>query len=300
MAHPRQLMSRRELVSVATAAACLMKTGTAAATSRAEILALPTADGRTTHVSIWRAVGWRRGTILFSHGAQSAPGKYQPLTEPWTEAGFDVLCPLHVDSTDHPDTAHYQGLASWAARIEDMRALAQHVKDPHYVAAGHSYGALVALTLGGATAVRPPGVLGPLRDPRVRAVLAFSPPGSTPTLIDAAGYATLAVPALIQTGSRDIPPRAAASDGWKQHLLAYDAAAAGGNRYALVLEGADHFFGGLICWLDQPGPPQRVQIERAAELSVLFLNGYGAGKRIARRALDSRLADDGPTILRRK
>lgn len=265
------------------------------------VVALATATGRISMVTHWKALR-TRGTILFSHGAASAPWKYDRLILPWVAAGFDVWAPLHVDSTEHPDTKTFVGLASWRARIEDMRALSAHVGNGPWIAAGHSYGALTALTLGGASAIVPDGLSGPMTDPRVSAVVAFSPPAPIPGLITADGYATLAVPALIQTGDKDVPLAKTNSDpdSWKAHLAAYDAAATGRGRYALVLAGVNHFFGGLICWLDQPGPPQSGQLDTAANISSLFIAAYGAKSAHARHALDARLRDAGPVILRRK
>lgn len=260
-----------------------------------------TATGRISMVTMWKARR-PRATILFSHGALSSPAKYDRIILPWVAAGFDVWAPLHVDSTDHPDTKSFPGLASWRARIEDMRAVSAHVGSGPRIAAGHSYGGLVALTLGGAAADLPQGLTGALNDPLVTAVVAFSPPAPIPGLISAAGYAKLAVPALIQTGDKDValgkPP--IDPDSWKAHLSAYDFAVAGGDRYALVLAGANHFFGGLICWLDQPGPPQTTQVETASDVSRLFIEAFGTKSSKARHALDARLRDTGPAILRRK
>lgn len=257
-------------------------------------LSLQVASGRISQVSVWRAAR-PRGTILFSHGALSSPAKYQALLAPWAAAGFDVWAPLHVDSTDHPDTADFPGLASWPARLEDMAALAAHVGAPHPVAAGHSYGGLVALTMGGAAAERPSGYLGPMRDPRVRAVVAFSPPGPIPGLVSTRGYAALAVPALIQTGTADVPPAGMSGEaGWRAHLAAFDAAEPGGDRFALVLDAVDHYFGGLICQSEVPGPRQSMQLVRAVEVSTLFLQGYGERLPAPKRALISQLGRQGP------
>ncbi|WP_140851877.1 alpha/beta hydrolase family protein [Sphingomonas glacialis] len=278
-----------------------MRLSAKAPSSAPVVVALTTATGRISMVTHWKARR-TRGTILFSHGAASAPSKYDPLILPWVAAGYDVWAPLHVDSKEHPDTKKFVGLASWRARIEDMRALSAHVGTGPRIAAGHSYGALTALTLGGAAAIVPEGLSGPMNDPRVSAVVAFSPPAPMAGLITAEGYATLAVPALIETGDKDLLAGKASADpqSWKGHLTAYDAAAPGGDRYALVLAGVNHFFGGLICWLDQPGPPQTAQLETAATLAGLFIEAYGTKSASARRALDARLRDAGPVILRRK
>jgi len=260
-------------------------------------LTVKTVSGRAVAISVWKAEGREQGHILFSHGALSAPWKYQPLVDAWTQAGYSVYAPLHVDSTDHPDRAGFQGLASWPARIEDVRALADHLNGP-YIAAGHSYGALVALCLGGSSIAVPPEVKTPLRDPRAVVSLAFSPPGAGMGFIKPGDYAPLSVPALIQTGDKDVPP--GPGGDWRSHLLPYEEAAPGGNRYALVLDGVDHYFGGGICRPELPGPVQAEQLAIAADLSVLFLRAHAGGDQAALAALAGRLSDTGPVRLARK
>lgn len=258
---------------------------------------LTAADGREVQVSVWKAKGRRKGLILFSHGAFSAPGKYENLLAPWQAAGFDIAAPLHVDSSDHPDHARYGMADSWKARLLDMRVLADTFagKAP-YIAAGHSYGALVSLTLGGVSAERPAGLNGPMDDPRAKAVIAFSPPGVTPGLISVEGFKTLAKPALIQTGTLDVPPGA---PDWRVHLAAFENAPAG-DKYGLVLNGVDHYFGHLICRPEREVPAQAEQLSRAVEISTLFLGAYGPSDRAARRRLDAELGERAIGTLTRR
>jgi pimeloyl-ACP methyl ester carboxylesterase len=261
----------------------------------AERISIKTATGRMVEVHRWAAKGGvQRGRILFSHGALSAPWKYLSLVEAWANAGYEVLAPLHVDSTDHPERAAFPGLASWPARIEDVRAVADHIGGP-YIAAGHSYGGLIALCLGGASPAVPDTVKKPLRDPRALAVVAFSPPGGGTGLVNAGDYAGLAVPALIQTGDRDVPPGGNAD--WRSHLLPYDEAAPGGNRYALVLAGVDHYFGGCICRPELPGPKQEEALATATSVSILFMRAYGGKDAGALQVLQNRLTSSGPAVL---
>lgn len=287
------LLSRRSLLlsMAATAALPVLAQGLP---PRPADLTIKTSSGRAVPVSVWKAVGKEAGRILFSHGAASAPWKYQPLIDAWTKAGYSIHAPLHVDSTDHPDRANFQGMASWPARVEDVRALADHLDGP-YIAAGHSYGALVALCLGGSAIAVPPEVKVPLRDPRALVSLAFSPPGAGMGFIKAGDYAPLAVPALIQTGDKDVPP--GPGGDWNSHLLPYDEAAPGGSRYALVLDGVDHYFGGGICRPELPGPVQAEQLAIAADLSVLFMRAHAGGDKKALVALNGRLSDKGPARL---
>ena len=302
MSLPKIPLTRRSLLQLATAGGLLWPSLTRASHTAPAMrtMLLSTAAGRSVEISVWRTTHARRGTLLFSHGAMSAPWKYEALLATWVAAGYDVYAPLHVDSTSHPLTSHFKGFLSWRARIEDMRALSAHVNQ-RYLAVGHSYGGLTALTMGGASASVPDGVTGPLRDPLAVAVVAFSPPSPVPGLISAEGFATLAVPALIQSGTADNPPNAPGPEGWRTHLAAYDAAQPGGDRYALVLSEVDHYFGGAICTLDRPGPKRLTELASAAEISQLFFAAYGTKpSRQALAALQARLSDKLPVMLSRR
>ncbi|MBB4614837.1 alpha/beta hydrolase family protein [Novosphingobium taihuense] len=258
--------------------------------------------GREIRVSEWKPRGKAKALVLFSHGAASSPRFYEALFGPWLAAGFHILAPLHVDSSEHPRTRDFPGLASWKARLEDMRALSAHVGRRPWIAAGHSYGGLVALTMGGAAAIPPEGWGDPLSDLNACAVLAFSPPAPIPVLCTTEGYGKLAVPALIQTGTKDIVPGITTTDGegWRGHLVPYEAAAPGGNRYGLVLEGVDHYFGGAICRYDLPGPKQLDRLADAARVSTLFVDAHGRADKVARKQLDAMLTDRLPVMLLRK
>ncbi|MET0362881.1 MAG: hypothetical protein ABW048_14140, partial [Sphingobium sp.] len=181
-----QTVSRRTLLH----AGGLLLAGTIVGISVPEALAAPAAveliasDGRIVAVTHWRPARRAVGTILFSHGALSSPAAYDLLILPWVDAGYAVWAPLHVDSLAHPRRADFPGLKSWAARIEDMQLLARHVGAKSWIAAGHSYGGLVALTMGGASPVPPPGYSGTMAAPGVSAVVAFSPPGPMPGLVE--------------------------------------------------------------------------------------------------------------------
>jgi len=302
------MITRRSLLAgsvVLTAGlTAVLATGPALAAAKLSprVSELRTPEGRAVSVTEWRPAGKVRGTILFSHGAGSAPKYYDLLVAPWVAAGWRVLAPLHVDSREHPDTAKFPGLASWKARIEDMRALIAHIGPAPFVAAGHSYGGLVALTLGGAAPIPPEGLALPLVPRLASAVIAFSPPAPVPVLVSEQGYGALSVPALVQTGTIDIVPgiTSEAPDGWKGHLAPFYAAAPGGNRYGLVLEGANHYFGGAICDFAQPGPAQLAQIELANQRVGLFLQGFGAGNAKARARLDALVSDALPARLMKR
>lgn len=287
---------------LAAAAGPLLAAPASAVPGEGRVFDLKGPDGRAIPVTEWRPAGRVKGTILFSHGAGSSPQYYPAFVEAWVGAGHRVLAPLHVDSREHPRTREFPGLAAWKARVEDMRALIGHIGTAPYVAAGHSYGGLVALTLGGAEPVPPEGMSLPLVPRLARAVIALSPPAPIPVLVTAAGYAALKVPALVQTGTLDLVPGVTSPDpeGWRGHLVPFTVAPAGGHRYGLVLEGVNHYFGGTICDYSQPGPPQVEGLGRAARLSALFLAAFGDNDPAARRRLDRLVTDSLPARLMRR
>lgn len=259
-------------------AALPLVTGGAGAAIAAELPAarirrLAATPTRQVEVSLWPAKGGRKGTIAFSHGFGSSPRFYPDFIRAWTEAGFDIVAPLHVDSREHPRAAEFAKTA-WAARIEDMRAVSAMIGG-HYVAAGHSFGALMALVLGGVEAIVPPGVDGPLYDPRARAVLAFSPPGPLPALVPEAAFAALSRPALIQTGTQDLLPSVPDNpESWRAHFTAFARSPASGDHHGLVITGADHYFGGLICDPARKAHDQTAQLHLAVAASLAFLRSY--------------------------
>jgi hypothetical protein len=280
-------LPRRAFVSLLAAVPIAVSTAARAlaAQSAPHVRRIGATSTRDVEVTSWRAVGQRKGTIAFSPGFGSSPRFYPDFIQAWTQAGYEVIAPLHVDSREYPQPGVFAGPAIWATRIEDMRAVARSIEG-RYISAGHSFGALGALVLGGAGAVVPTGITGPLADKRVTAVLAFSPPPPAPTLITEAGYAMLARPALIQTGTRDVLPSAASDpQSWRGHLTAFARSAPTRDHYGLVLEGVDHYFGGLICDPSKQGPDQRSTLRLAIGASLAFLDRHGSA------------ADGSPSIM---
>lgn len=219
--------------------------------------------------------GRRYPLLLLSHGANSAPAKYDRLTAAWAARDYLVAAPLHADSPDHPGGGKIDPARSWAYRIEDMRlpidssgelerATGCAIDRARIAATGHSYGALIAQALGGARSENAP----PARDPRVRAVIAFSPPGPIAGYITPRGWSATAVPMLVQTGTADVLPMIAPR--WEAHRASFDAATAV-PRVLFVGEGVDHYFGNIIGRPERTEPPAAAAFDEAAALSTRFL-----------------------------
>ena len=264
-------LSRRQLVATGatlalTTALALAPPAFAADSTATEIvdLAVP---GRSSKMSVWRPAAIR-GVVLFSTGFGSWPERYARLIDLLTAQGFAVLAPLHVDSTHNPDRAKFDERQIFLERLADLRAASAHAA-AHFpgkpvVAAGHSFGSLMSLCLGGALAY-----LMPLRNPAVKAVLAFSTAGKVPGLIRPTAYSSMAVPLMLVTGSRDVVEGFVTDPA--DHLFPAETDPAG--SFALVVDGGDH---SLV-----EGP----LFAHVAPAASLFLRGFGLDEARSRTAL---------------
>lgn len=241
--------------------------------------------GRSVPLTLVARSGQARGVILFSHGALSSPAKNRAITDRWAELGFAVIAPLHADSTD------WTGLkpareqqTDW--RLSDMRLA--RAKLPELaaragirldaapgIAAGHSFGALIAM----------------LDDaPETVAIIAFSPPGPLPGL----AIPVVRKPMLTITGTADVLPMIAPQ--WQAHLHAHERAQ--GPAIAYVARQADHYFGGIFGRPELPGPRQQGQFDEAMTLAELFLDDFALGSRTSVGTLLRFIPDEGELRVR--
>ncbi|CAL4868566.1 hypothetical protein MMA231_02854 [Asticcacaulis sp. MM231] len=214
-------------------------TALAPSLTRAQVTAndfdLPLADGRVVRV-ISRNVPNPRGVVLFSHGGGSWPEQYDKMGAFLLKQGFAVLAPLHTDSVKIPEDKRATLQSSFPQRIADMAAVAAYAKSAYkdlpQIAAGHSYGSLFALMLGGGL-----DYVAPLYTPDVKAVVCFSSPGAIPSLINPTSYSTLKAPLLMVTGDADTVPGFVTD--WHDHLLPFEGTTVK-ESYALIIKGGGH------------------------------------------------------------
>lgn len=269
-------LDRRTLVKGACAlgALALLPPGLlhAATPAEPETIDLVVSPTRSTKLLVWKPAS-PKGVVLFSTGHGSWPERYARLLDVLLGEGFAVLAPIHVDSMHYPDRAKFSFLASFVERLADMRATSAHAARAFpglpVIAAGHSYGTLTSLCLGGAL----PNFKG--RDPAVKAVLGFSSPGKQPGLVPDSAYGSVQVPVMMVTGTADaLPPVMGHATAASEHLLPAETAPAG--TYALVVEGGDHQ---LV--------DDAVRFPRTVAPVRLFAEAYGLGDARARRKLDT-------------
>lgn len=208
--------------------------------------------------------------IVFSHGFGAEARDYAALGSFWASQGYVVIRPMHADagravSAQAARTAWAaQTAADWTARVQDIRlvldALDQieqrypelqgKIDRARIGVAGHSYGAMTAMLIGGARTF--PGVAA-YADPRVRAVVAMGPPGPSESrgLTDES-FAQLTKPTLFIVGSRELGVDESESPEWRRR--AFELAPAG-DKWLITLEGAaNNAYTGRI-----QGAPQQVR-----------------------------------------
>ena len=225
----------------------------------------------------WSGKGKRLPLLVLSHGANGTLDGLVSLQRGLATNRI-VAAPQHPDSEANPDLAKVDRAKLFGQRIADMtlildsgaalETLTGRRIDPARIAAGgHSFGALIAQALGGARVGAPAQ---DWRDARVRRVVAFSPPGPLPGYADAAGWATMAVPQFVQTGTADVLPLIAPQ--WQAHMASFDAARVPGS-VLWVGHGVDHYFGNKLQRLTREAPDQSVAFAHALGLADAFLQG---------------------------
>lgn len=236
-------------------------------------------DGRAVPVRItWPEGGARRLPLLvLSHGANGTLDGLVLLQRSITR-GRIVAAPRHPDSEANPDLAKVDRAKVFGQRVADMklvldssaeieRPTGKRIDATRIAAGGHSFGALIAQALGGAKVGAPAQ---DWRDVRIARVVAFSPPGSIPGYAEPAGWATMAVPQFVQTGTSDVVPMMAPK--WEAHMVSFDAATVRGS-VLWVGNGVDHYFGNRIQRLSRAAPDQGAAFRRAINLADAFLRG---------------------------
>ncbi|HCS27966.1 MAG TPA: hypothetical protein DIW43_10965 [Spongiibacteraceae bacterium] len=223
--------------------------------------------------------------IVFSHGNWSDADRYEPLLRFWVSHGYAVIAPTHLDGRSMArgifNSLRYGQLGLIRARVEDVQRILDSLSaierrtqasfDRTRIAvAGHSFGAFTAQQFAGAIASDEDEVVA-VSDPRVRAVIAVSPPGPMFDVIHDKSWVDMRGPVLTTTGTWDSNPQF--WPDWRMHLMSYETAQAGG-QYSLVIDGADHYLGNLICRPEREEAPQHDALRMVNAVSLQFLAAY--------------------------
>ncbi len=297
---------RRVVATGGVAAATWLSAGPSRAESSVTQISLAHADGRLTTYRLFaprRPGPW--GLVLFSHGANSSNLAYDRLWAPWAARGYLLIGANHIDTGPVELQRNVDRPTLWRSRLADvLLPLAQRAPfDAAATAAGgeidwarpsfagHSFGAVVAQALCGAQVVAP-GETVARSSPvaHASACIALSPPGPLANFIPGDAWATVAAPALLQTGDADVLPGFV--DDWRSRLVGFKGRP---DRWSIVGRGVNHYFGGLICRLAPGGERQSPALDETAALCGDFLDAYVRGAETAKARLASRAAkgDDG-------
>ena len=255
-------------------------------------LTLPASDGlREMQLNLYYpASGTGYPLLLFSHGNWSNKDSYDRVIEYWVSHGYAVVAPDHLDCCSAVkgifNSLRYGQLGLIEGRLLDLKRLLDSLPaleqlDPGFsgkadasrvAATGHSFGAFSAQQFGGAKAFDPDtGQFVTVEAPAVSAVVALSPPGPMFDTITAGSWQQLATPTLVTTGTWDVEPRF--WPDWRMHLMSWETSLPG-DKYALVIDGADHYLGSLICRTEREEPPQEDALRMVQIVTTAFLDAY--------------------------
>jgi len=195
--------------------------------------------------------------IIFSHGAGGAPNGYAKLLEYWAAHGYVVIAPTHadaqhgglfdlksaLDSTGSPkdrvnrvaDVTFLVGsLNSIAGKVPQLK---NKMDKSDIGVGGHSYGAYVAMVVGGTTVdLDGSGRAKSYRDPQVRSVLLMSPQGVGRMELTSSSWNDFTIPMLLMTGSLDRP----FGDVAESSRLDPYRFAPPGHKFQIYIDGANH------------------------------------------------------------
>lgn len=256
-----------------------------------DIVFQPQAEQRELALSVfYPAAEERFPLLLFSHGNWSTRDDYDNVIKHWVSHGYVVIAPDHLDCCGMMsgiiNSVRYGQVGLIEARTDDftvlldnldalqqqLPALATRIDSSRVAATGHSFGAFSAQQTIGARAYDPDAeAFRSYRDERIQAVVAISPPGPMFDNITDKSWQEVDQPMLVTTGTWD--SNAQFWPDWRAHKMSFDTATAGQN-YALIVQGADHYLGNLICRLDRENEPQYDALKMVNAVTTRFLNAY--------------------------
>lgn len=200
--------------------------------------------------------------IVFSHGTFSSGDKYDLVVEFWAERGYVIILPNHLDANYGITPRKTEDMINVIqTRISDMSlvldgldsiesqvpGLAGKLSREQIIAAGHSVGTQVVLVNTGLRVRNPTNdAVTESDESRYTAAVMLSDPGKMAMMPDDM-WTGGAKPTFLATGSEDY---GLMGDGrtvaeYQNEILTMPAEPTG-NKYLLLVDRMDHYFGGLI------------------------------------------------------
>lgn len=244
--------------------------------------------------------------IVFSHGMFSSNRNYMPILEYWAARGYVIVAPNHLDANGGFAPRRNEDVEQLAAsRALDLTlamdalpaiadaipGLAHGILPPPYAGAGHSMGTYITMLAAGLRTRNPTnGIVTAHADRRIGMIVMSSDPGKMALMPDQLWRAA-DVPTFMATGSADY-----GSSGKGRRATDYTAevlrepgdsgaAVERGHHFRVDVEGADHYYGGLVH--RDPGglQPDYDALAIYNALSTAFLDAYERQDTAAREYL---------------
>lgn len=263
-------------------------------------LQLTAADDRPVPLKIFSPqTGGDYPLIVLSHGTFSSIDRYDLIANYWAAQGYVVILPQHKDANYGVRPSSYAVMQEVAmSRTEDMSlvldeltgleeqlpALAGKISHDKYVAAGHSMGTQVAMLVTGMQFKT--GYSGELMandEDRFSALILISDPGKMRLMPEDTWQASK-VPTFMATGTDDfglMGQRGESAEAQSEVLPSGVRV----DRYSLLLEGGDHYFGGLI-QKEVDADPDAEGLAIFNATSSAFLDAYTKNSSNAKKWLD--------------
>ncbi|MEI6236290.1 MAG: hypothetical protein WCT04_24805 [Planctomycetota bacterium] len=212
--------------------------------------------------------------IVFSHGFGADKTAFSAISQFVAEHGYVIVHPSHMDGFGRSgnkqgvggigtlraggglaeaisDPAKIEGRTGDVVAVMDsieqlyakVPALKNRIDTERIGVGGHSYGAYTSMLMGGVTADLGGIKARSFADPRVRCILPISGQGTGQQGLTETSWASLKLPMMTITGSRDQGAGGQGSD-WKKEPFKFSPH---GDKYLVYIEGANHlsFGGGL-------------------------------------------------------
>lgn len=226
--------------------------------------------------------------VVFSQGAVCPKNMYAAVTDHWTSHGYVTIAPLHIDSESNGfGFRDLAGKDLVGERIADMtyivgalddieRAVGQpgKIDRDRIAASGHSFGGQIALAMTGleltdATTNEPIEVA----DERYDVAVVLSGVGPLPNIVEGA-FARYEGPVYSSGGTKDLGATGIGPvHPWPWRMAAYFDTPPG-DKYGVVLDEGDHYYGGLICRETAGGAPDHEGLSIIRGTSTAFLDAY--------------------------
>ena len=243
--------------------------------------------------------------ILFSHGLGSSIESCTYLANTWTANGFVCVLVQHPGSDENVWKGKIRILNEFKGAFEQNWSSRDRANDLHFVlncleqlvgnnpqfaaridmdrigVGGIDLGALAALLLAGQV---PPDNGRSLYDPRIKAVLAMSPPVHSTNVSFQEVYRPITVPALILTGTND--DSVVGTTKAAHRRIPFDAMVQN-QRYLITLDGGDHrMYGGRVVSVLGGRNDEKFQAG-IVRSSTIFWRAFLRDEPIALRAIET-------------